>query len=208
MRRLELVGRRFGKLVDRHGASMWLCQCDCGKRRVIRGSRLSRGTTRSCGCGVIEAARLPKKHGHTGSPLWIRWAAMINRCESRRRPGCSNYAGRGIRVCKRWRESFLAFADDMGSMFAPYLELDRIDNNGNYEPGNCRWISHRQQQRNKRTNHVVKWRGRQMTIQEWGELLQIKPNSIITRLRRGWDVDRALSKGADTRALEQQVANG
>jgi hypothetical protein len=117
-----------------------------------------------------------------------------------------NYGGRGITVCDRWLD-FEAFAEDMGPTFDTSLELDRIDVNGPYSPGNCRWASRIDQQRNRRNNHRVTWQGRTLTVQDWSEMLGLKPNTIITRLRRGWPVDRAMSKDVDP-SLLLELANG
>lgn len=197
--KLELAGRRFGKLVvsaeagrDKHGATMWLCRCECGNEPTVRGAGLAAGTTRSCGCGVVEAASKPRTHGATGTPLYLRWRAMLERTGNPKNDEYANYGGRGIAVCARWRESFENFRDDMGPGFATSLELDREDVNGNYEPGNCRWATREVQQRNRRNNHRVTLGDRTQTVQEWGEELGIKPNTIITRLRRGWPAARAL----------------
>lgn len=155
------------------------------------------GKTRSCGClKVDEAARRQTTHGQTGSALYRRWRAMINRVTNVNFSDYANYGGRGIEVCARWLD-FANFAMDMGPTFEPHLELDRRDNDGNYEPGNCRWADRRTQQRNRRTNHIVTHNGESLTVQEWGERLDIKPNTIVTRLRRGWSVDRALSRTAE-----------
>lgn len=198
--KLMLAGERFGKLVvvaesgrDKHGAVMWLCTCACGATAAVRGSGLKAGTTRSCGCGVAEAASMPRSHGQTGSPLYQRWRAMLGRTGNPKHHEYANYGGRGIGVCARWRQSFEAFQADMGPGFSPDLELDRRDVDGDYEPGNCRWVTSTEQQRNKRNNHRVTFDGRTQTVQGWAEELGIKPNTIVTRLRRGWPVDRALA---------------
>ncbi|GHH57586.1 hypothetical protein [Lentzea cavernae] len=122
---------------------------------------------------------------------------MLDRVGNSQHRQYNNYGGRGITVCDRWRR-FEAFAEDMGATFKPELELDRIDVNGNYRPSNCRWITHAEQQRNKRTNHIVSFAGRTQTVQDWAELLAIKPNTLIYRLRRGWSTERALRTGADS----------
>ena len=131
---------------------------------------------------------------------------MLQRCLNQNQSEYRNYGGRGITVCEQWR-LFEGFAQDMAEGFAANLELDRKDTNGNYEPGNCRWITRSEQQLNKRTNHRVEWRGREMTIQEWATVLHLKPNTIIYRLRRGWSVERALTEGVDKNVLELEIAN-
>lgn len=206
--KLELLGERFGRLLvisesgrDRHGAVMWFCLCDCGNATVVRGSQLTHGVTQSCGCGIAAAASKPRTHGQSRSPLWIRWRAMRDRCENPNKKGYADYGGRGIKVCERWL-AFENFAADMGPTFNPSLELDRYpDNDGNYEPGNCRWATRSEQQLNRRSNHRVAWRGVTLTVKEWSARLGIKPNTIIYRLKRGWLVDRALSTGVDSRVL-------
>ena len=202
-KKLELSGMRFGKLLiaaasgrDRHGAYMWECLCDCGQTTIARGSQIASGATRSCGCGIAEAAaRQETTHGQSGTPLYRRWRAMLDRATNPKHQDYRNYGGRGICVCEAWR-SFEAFAADMGSTFDESLELDRIEVDGNYESNNCRWVTRLRQQRNKRTNHNLTYSSRTQTVQEWGEELGLKPNTIITRLRRGWSVERALSADA------------
>lgn len=196
--KLELSGRRFGKLLvenehgrDLHGAVMWLCVCDCGSSSVVRGTGLIAGRTRSCGCGMSEAARRPKTHGASKTALYRRWRAMLDRVQNPNHGEFGNYGGRGIQVCDRWH-SFIAFRADMGNTFQEELTLERVDVNGNYEPANCRWATSREQNINRRNNHKVTFQGQTMTVQEWGEKLGIKPNTIVTRLRRGWPIERAL----------------
>jgi hypothetical protein len=129
-----------------------------------------------------------------GSPLYLRWHAMIQRTTTN--PSSAhfhNYGGRGITVCDRWR-LFENFAADMGESFSPELELDRIDVNGNYEPDNCRWATRKQQQLNRRNNHHITWDGQTRTLQEWADALGIKANTILTRIQRGWALNRVMSK--------------
>jgi len=204
---LNLTGRRFGRLIahrrngqDARMAWLWLCTCDCGRVVTVRGSTLAAGRTSACASCATSLSNVT--HGQTGTPLYLRWRAMHSRCANLNEP---NYGGRGIKVCDEWRR-FEVFAADMGSTFDPRLELDRIDSEGDYSASNCRWIPRRAQQRNKRANHVVSWRGQSMTVQDWSEALGIKPNTIIHRLRRGWALDRAMSEGASPDVL-LEIAN-
>ena len=197
--KLNIVGRRFGKLLvisedgrDRHGATMWHCQCDCGVTTRVRGPSLIAGTTRTCGCGVAARAAQPRTHGQSKMPLYLRWRSMLERCRNPKKTEYKNYGGRGIAVCERWRTSFQAFAEDMGSSFSTCLELDRIDNDGDYEPNNCRWTTPKIQNRNRRTNHRLTIGGVTKTIIEWAEHSGVKANTILTRVRRGWPESRFL----------------
>lgn len=208
--KLDLIGQRFGRwlVLEEHsknsrGAYLWMCVCDCGTRRAVWGSQLKTGVSRSCGCGVRDAH--PTTHGMTGTPLYGRWRAMLGRVGDPNHSDYHNYGGRGISIYEPWM-SFENFAADMGPTFSEELTIDRIDVNGDYAPENCRWATVRQQNRNKRTNHVITWHGRSMPVQDWAELLGLKPNTVIYRLRRGWSIDRALSKGVPTDVL-LSVAN-
>ncbi|NUP53400.1 MAG: hypothetical protein HOW97_39675 [Catenulispora sp.] len=125
---------------------------------------------------------------------------MLSRTGNPKNSEYHNYGGRGITVCDQWR-SYENFAADMGQTFSPELELDRTDVDGPYSPENCRWATRAEQQRNKRTNHAITWRGRTLVVTDWAELLGLKPNTVVHRLRRGWTVDRALTTGASPDVL-------
>lgn len=142
--------------------------------------------------GVRNAAiRTSTTHGKSKSPLYIRWRAMRARCQNKKSKHYRNYGGRGIFICERWSE-FENFAADMGGSFIEEMELERKDNNGNYEPSNCIWVSRETQQRNRRSNHLVSIEGVSKTLVEWQEETGIKANTILTRIRRGWPEKRIL----------------
>lgn len=203
--RLELAGRQFGELTvlgrshqDAHQAWVWSCQCSCGARVSVRGSTLAAGRTSAC--ASCASKKSSTTHGATGTPLYLRWRAMLDRCERPENRAWRNYGGRGISVCARWH-AFEQFAADMADGFDPALELDRINPDGNYEPGNCRWATRVEQQNNRRNNHRVEFRGQTRTVHEWAVSLGLKPNTLIYRLRRGWPVERALTQGVDPDVL-------
>ena len=175
-----LTGRGFGRLTvigfdHKVRRRYWSCKCVCGTVRPVREDHLLRGETQSCGCLITEALKNRATHGHTTerrtSPEYGSWRDMIQRCTNPRRKDYPRYGGRGIRVCKRWLNSFTAFYADMG----PRPEgrtLDRREVNGNYEPGNCRWATAHEQAQNKRP-HPVKAKAQEIrSIYALGKVTQ------------------------------------
>lgn len=127
------------------------------------------------------------------SPEYNAWAAMRARCSNPRKDHCGAYLARGIKVCARWAASFQAFLADVGPRPSPQHSLDRIDNDGHYEPGNVRWATRTQQARNRRSSRRLTWRGETLTVAEWAERLGLPYNALGQRLFHGWPVERALS---------------
>jgi hypothetical protein len=134
------------------------------------------------------------KHGMKHSPEYTAWCGIIRRCEAPKAFAYDRYGGRGIKICNRWRESFEAFYEDMGPKPSPLHTIDRIDNDGHYEPGNCRWTTMKRQCRNRSSNHTLEYNGETLALSEWEERTGIPANRISRRIRRGWTAEMALTK--------------
>lgn len=205
--RLELTGMVFGRLTvvgqaqekGTRGEVNWHCQCSCGNRIVARAANLRRGSTQSCGCFHREQV---STHGMTGLPTFKSWESMKQRCTNPNSPDYSNYGGRGISVCERWRNSFDAFLSDMGDR-PKGKTLSRIDNDGNYEPSNCTWATVLEQQRNTRVTRKALWDGRLCTIYELAEISGIAPKIIGDRLYAGWSVEKTMTTPSRKRLIKQ-----
>lgn len=197
----DLTKKKFGRwkvlaYAGKRGTKhYWFCLCKCGKRKVIRGGSLSAEDTNSCGCWNDELVRIRfTKHGKRSTPEYYVWNSMLQRCTNPNVKCWHNYGGRGIRVCRRWRNSFENFLKDMGPRPSPRHSLDRFpDNDGNYEPGNCRWALCKHNNRNRRDNHLVKYKGETRPIAYWSERFNITFQTLRARLAMyGWSVRRAL----------------
>ncbi len=204
----DLTGMRFGRLLvlsvyDRRGGGKpirWNCRCDCGVEKFIEAAPLRDGRTLSCGCHSLEIfVKRNTLHGHAGrgekrSKIYQCWNAMLERCGNPKNIFYRNYGGRGIKVCDSWKENFVNFLNDMGAAWKPKLEIDRIDNDGNYEPRNCRWITHTQQNRNKRTNVMIFFNGETRCLKDWCQKLGLEYQTTRQRLIAGLSPAKAFSK--------------
>lgn len=190
--RYDLTGERFGRLtVIRRDDSVpvgeparWICKCDCGNEKSIGASMLRKGFTKSCGCLRKEktSARMTT-HGMSKTRFWGIWQNMIHRCEYPSVTEYNIYGGRGISVCERWHD-FTNFYNDMFDGYSDELTIDRIDNDGNYEPSNCRWSTPSEQCRNRRTNVYVTFQGKRMLQTDWAREKRILDSSAYDYLRR------------------------
>lgn len=207
---VKYLGERFARLVVIGTASHrghhphWVCRCDCGNEVTVSASNLRSGMTRSCGCLAREVAiALNTTHERTRTTEHTAWVNMRQRCSNPNNPSFDKYGGRGIRVCSRWLESFENFFADMGER-PPATSLDRKDNNGNYEPGNCRWATFTVQVANRRpfttkASLRLDVSGEVKTIHEWARLRSLRPSTIYGRLDSGWTPERAVNTPTDKR---------
>lgn len=203
---LDLTGQRFGRLIALKPAVLqdgkstwWECRCDCGTTRRARAARLRWGDTQSCGCLAKDTtAAMSRRHGMSGRPEFYIWSSMRQRCTNKNTKSFKDYGGRGIRVCDRWNEKdgrgFANFFADMGPRPSPQASLDRINNMGNYEPSNCRWVTKTIQCRNRRSNTLIELDGVSKSLAEWCEKYSIKYAVACLRLRRGWTAKDAFTR--------------
>jgi len=204
MKCINLIGERFGRLVvqtsvgkNPNGRYLWLCLCDCGNFWTVLGHNLRTGHTQSCGClnNELVLKRITthghRKHGLT-TFVYRCWAHMMQRCYNPNNSQYNNYGGRGIKVCERWLHSFENFYEDMGNC-PTGMTLDRKDNDGDYEPENCRWATWEEQENNRRNNHWVEYRGERKTIAQWERYLGVNKGTIRSRLHRGCSIERSLA---------------
>jgi len=196
------LGQRFGKLIlveEQPIERTWdgkrnqlvrkaAFLCDCGNKIILNFSNVRRGLTASCGCYHKEVCReLKTTHGMSNRPEYRIWEGMRKRCRNKLDP---HYGGRGIRVSEKW-EDFTVFYADMGPR-PEGCEIDRINNDGNYEPGNCRWVTKTQNARNKSNNNRFVLNGISKTLSEWAEELGIEHTSLLERIEH-WPLEEALT---------------
>jgi hypothetical protein len=193
--RLQTVGDPFYGPVGQQGRSalFYNCVCDCGTTKVIRYDDLRSGRTLSCRCLIKEKSRT---HGKSRTPIYKCWEAMLARTTNPNNTAYAQYAGRGISVCDRWSgpNGFANFYQDMGQRPSLGHSIERINNDGNYEPGNCRWATQKEQCRNTRKNVLISFQGRTQCISAWAEELGINTSTLYDRLvRRNWSIEKAFT---------------
>lgn len=198
---IDLTGKHFGKLtvicrgpdrINKSGKSVrWKCLCECGVETLVDGRHLKNGHTKSCGCEKqISAQKMGKQqatHNRYPTRLYHIWNGLKMRCQNKNNDRFSAYGGRGITVCAEWAGSFETFRDwALANGYRDDLSIDRIDVNGNYCPGNCRWATIVEQNNNKRNNRFITLCGSTKTVAEWSRAVGIASGTIIARLRKGW----------------------
>lgn len=176
-------------------------RCDCGVEKWVRVSLVRAELTQSCGCLLRERAlEANTTHGKCKTPEYIIWRLMIQRCSDPGSTAFSNYGGRGIVVCDRWRigedgkHGFLCFLGDMGPRPSPEHSIDRIDVNADYEPSNCRWATPEMQSNNTRRNRFIAFNGETRTVAQWERALGFAEGTVKRRLLLGWSERDALTE--------------
>jgi len=204
----NLTGKVFGQLtvleeVARDPAKKpdprrWLCRCSCGRETTVVGRSIRVGDTKSCGCyrrSWASARPCPTlKHGMWNTSEYHIWHGMKSRCLNPRTPNFALYGGRGIVVCERWKNSFQNFFTDMGPRPSLKHSLDRKDGNGSYSPDNCRWATPVEQQRNRRNNVIISYKGETLQVHVWAERLGVSFHALCQRLDRGWSAERTIEE--------------
>ncbi|WP_179255045.1 AP2 domain-containing protein [Burkholderia sp. HI2500] len=192
---IDLAGMKFGRwtvlrIGEKKGKQFnWLCLCECGAEALVAGQSLRKGRSLSCGCLRKEVnSELHRTHGMAKTKLNVVWSGMKARCGNPKHEMFHRYGGRGIKVCERW-QSFERFYEDMGSTYQEGLSIERIDNDGDYEPGNCRWATTKEQRANQAHPKIQTPVG-EMTIREASEVSGINLKTLRHRVWRGWPAER------------------
>jgi len=200
----NLVGNKYGRLTiischyevsknSHKNIHMSVCVCECGKTITTRTTRLISGITKSCRCLSTElTVARNKTHGDADSVEYGIWCGIKNRCTNKNVKSYKDYGERGITICDRWLvyENFLA---DMGRR-PKGCSIDRINNEGNYEPDNCKWSTRSEQQNNKRTNHIIEYNGERLNIKQWCTKLNLQYSTILRRCTLpGWTAEQILT---------------
>lgn len=219
---LDLVGNKYGrlevlKLAEKRLSGkryryFWLCKCECGEQKTVRTDGLTSGNVQSCGCLKKEQDRrnLTANHSHklSGTKLWHTYYSMLDRCYDKNNERYEIYGGRGIRVCDDWKNSFTSFSEwALQNGYQDKLTIDRINNNGDYEPSNCRWSTQKEQARNRSSNLMIKLNGELMTLIELSEKMEIPYKTAISRYRHLCVKRRDLDKQANS-VVNIQIAKG
>lgn len=201
---IDLTGQRFGRLTvlyredflkkDGKNETAFICCCDCGAVRQVLAYNLKNGHTTSCGCYSLESrTKARTTHHKAGTRIYRIWRGMKTRCENSNDYHYEFYGKRGIKVCAEWQrfEPFYEWA--LANGYTETLTLERIDNDGNYEPHNCRWATIKEQCNNRRTSRTIIHNNVSHTLSEWAEIANMQPGTLAYRINSGWSMEKALN---------------
>lgn len=195
---VDLVGQRFGRLTvikrieNKNGHPCWLCLCDCGNGKYVSGDNLRNSSTKSCGCLKEEGNNL--KHGKCHDRIYGIYKAMIARCEKEYSSVYGYYGKRGISVCQEWKNCFETFYEwSINNGYKEKLTIDRIDTNGDYCPKNCRWVTMKEQNYNRRTSHRFNIDGVVYGMREFSNKIGLSEQLIQSRLDDGWTIKEIIN---------------
>jgi hypothetical protein len=193
----DLTGKTFGQLtvlqcdsVPGAKTTRWKCICSCGNIKSVSAGELKSGGTKSCGCRKLLLAT---KHGLYKTAEYAIWHTMKARCLNPKDQGYKGYGGRGIGIHEPWVNDFMAFYNYVGPRPTPLHSIDRINNNGNYEPGNVRWATRKEQSRNKSHTRLITFDGETMCLTDWAQRLGMAQGTLVFRLRH-WPIQRAFTQ--------------
>lgn len=210
----DLLGKNFGRLTvveyvgkNKHRMPLWRCKCECGGETITNTRHLKIGKTKSCGCFQKDRVRQTQTtHNLSDSKLYSIWGRMRMACNNPQNCKYYKYGARGIKVCKQWDnlengfQNFYKWCIENGYKDIPNekgrnkLSIDRIDNNGDYCPENCRWVDATTQQNNTRRNHFITYNGETKSLAQWSKEYNISPNTLHHRICRSkWDIEKALT---------------
>ena len=201
MKALNLKGQKFNRLtvLERFGRKgekvMWKCRCDCGNITYVATCNLRCGKIQSCGCQKLEKLiQRSTKHNQRHTRLYEIWKSMKNRCFNPNFKQYKDYGGRGITVCDEWKNDFMPFYNwAMQNGYGKSLSIDRIDNNGNYEPSNCRWVDKITQANNTRNNRYITFNNKTLTLAQWSKEIGLSYSCLKARLNKGWSIEKSLT---------------
>ncbi|MDR0472139.1 MAG: hypothetical protein LBH43_00460 [Treponema sp.] len=214
-KRKDLTGMKVGRLTVLYYShsnryAYWRCHCECGQETIVRSSHLIAGLVKSCGCVNSETGRQTIKfaqntrrtHDESRSRLHIIWTNMKQRCGNKNNVGYKDYGGRGIKICHEWENDYISFRDwALSNGYADNLSIDRINNDGNYEPSNCRWASKEIQSNNQRRNVFLTYNNETKTITQWAKEFGISRTTFFRWLNQGKTIEEIADKRKSGRRL-------
>jgi hypothetical protein len=204
----DLRDKRFGKLIakdpigaNNHKEMKWRCLCDCGNTHITTSNLLRKGFTTQCrACSIKQIGEKNKKYDVVSKRLYRCYANIKTRCTNKKQDPYNRYVNRGIDMCEEWKNSYVVFQDwAIKNGYAENLTIDRIDNDGNYEPSNCRWVDRKTQSNNRRTNLILKYNGEEDTLSNWSDKLQIPYHYIQYRVYKGCELEEIVNEFNNTR---------